>query len=52
MAKRIEAVGVSAYYGTFKAIDNVTLTEPEASQPLTLVITLSTYFKGPLTHGV
>jgi hypothetical protein len=36
----------------FVIIDNVTLTEPEESQPLTLVITLSTYFKGPPTHGL
>src|SRR4051794_32594752 len=31
MAKRIEAVGVSAYYGTFRAIDNITMTiEPKS----------------------
>jgi len=31
MAKRVEAVNVSAYYGTFRAIDNITMTiEPKS----------------------
>ena len=31
MAKRIEAVGVTSYYGSFKAIDGVTMTiEPKS----------------------
>jgi phosphate transport system ATP-binding protein len=31
MAKRIEAVGVSAFYGSFRAIDNITMTiEPKS----------------------
>ena len=36
----------------FVIIDNVTLTEPDVSQPLTLVITLSTYFRNTASHGV
>jgi hypothetical protein len=36
----------------FVIIDNVTLTEPDAYQPLTLLITLSTYFRSTGGDGV
>ena len=48
MAKRIEAVGVTSYYGSFKAIDGITMTiEPKS---VTALIGPSGCGKSTLLH--